>query len=126
MTGWIQYFGVPEQITTDRGWNFESHLVREVNELLGPKHLKTTAYRPQANGIIERFHRVLKASIKCHTEKNWADKLPLILLALRNTIKEDIGATPAQFVFGETVQLPGCFFDDSLDTEPSSEYVKKL
>lgn len=126
ITGWIQFFGVPEQITTDRGRNFESHLFREINELLGTKHLKTTAYRPQANGIIERFHRVLKASIKCQTEKNWADKLPLILLALRNTVKEDIGATPAQLVFGESVQLPGCFFDNSLETEPSSEYVKDL
>ena len=37
----------------------------------------------------------------------WSDALPLVLLGIRSTIKEDIGCTAAELVYGTTLTLPG-------------------
>ena len=64
VAGWISRFGIPSTIITDRGQQFESHLWSILMRLLGTKRSRTTAYHPQSNGMVERFHRQLKASLK--------------------------------------------------------------
>ena len=69
LTGWVQSFGAPHRITTDRGSAFTSDLYRELNQLMGTNLKSTTAYHPQANGLIERWHRTLKNAI--NATQNW-------------------------------------------------------
>ncbi|XP_011700955.1 PREDICTED: uncharacterized protein LOC105457789 [Wasmannia auropunctata] len=83
--------------------------VKQLNELTGSKHLRTTAYHPQANGLVERFHRQLKAAIRCHANDRWTEALPTILLGIRAAWREDLDATTAELVYGETLRLPGQF-----------------
>ena len=79
---WVSTFGTPEFIMTDRGAQFQSSLFQEFSNLLGVKHIKMTAYHPQTNGLVERFHRSLKTSLAARTDStNWVDELPLILLS---------------------------------------------
>lgn len=125
---WIATFGVPATITTDRGPQFTSALFRDLNRLIGCTHLRTTAYHPAANGLVERFHRQLKSSIMAADTQSWSESLPLILLAIRNTIKEDLACTPSELVFGSTLRLPGEMILDQRTTglvDPSS-YVSRL
>ena len=60
---WVARFGVPADITTDQGRQFSSDLWKEPHVLLGIRSLRTTAYHPQANGMVECLHRVLKERI---------------------------------------------------------------
>ena len=56
LAGWIARFGVPTSITTDRGNQIESDLWQQLMHLLGSTRIRTTAYHPAANGLVERFH----------------------------------------------------------------------
>ena len=107
---WIALYGVPETITTDRGSQFTSRVWSQLLHTWGIRHNTTTAYHPQSNGLVERLHRRLKESLiaLCHDEREkWFWKLPMTLLALRTTIKPDIGASPSDLVYGEGIAVPG-------------------
>ena len=80
--------------------------------MFGIKHLRTIPYHPQANGLIERWRRVLKASLKWHgVNTNWSDVLPIIMLGLRTAVK-DLGVSLAEMVYGQAIRLPGEFIID--------------
>ena len=84
--GWIFRYGVPNDIVADRGAQFTSTLWRQLHDVFGIKCSNTTAYHPQANGMIERFHRQLKASLMAVAGNgNWMSSLPLVLLGLRTS-----------------------------------------
>ncbi|GFR95254.1 Pol polyprotein [Elysia marginata] len=109
---WIFRFGVPLDITSDRGSQFMSTLWNEISQQLGVKIHRTTAYHPQSNGLIERFHRTLKAALKARLQgPNWADELPWVLLGLRTAPKEDLGTSAAELVYGTPLSVPGEFID---------------
>lgn len=125
---WISRFGIPLRLTTDRGVQFESILFSDLNKLLGTRKIHTTAYHPQANGILERWHRTLKNAIKCHENPHWMEKLPIILLGLRSIILENIKASPAELVYGTNLRLPYHFFEKakpSIKSDPLS-FVERL
>lgn len=113
LISWISRFGCPTDIVTDRGRQFESSLFQYLGKMIGFKHRRTTAYHPACNGLVERFHRQLKAAIMCHADCNWVDMLPLVLLGIRSSFKDDLQSSSAELVYGEPLRLPGDFFQAS-------------
>ena len=132
VSGWIARFGSPSTLTTDRGRQFESALWRELTHLLGSKRIRTTSYHPIANGLVERFHRQLKASLKSQNDPtHWTESLPLVLLGIRTAYKSDVQCTAAELVYGTTLRLPGEFFTETQGShaQPSiadTTYVSRL
>ena len=107
---WISRFGLPGEISSDRGAQFTSKLWTTVSQLLGMKHIKTTSYHPQANGLVERFHRNLKSALRARlTGPNWIDELPWVLLGIRTAPKEDLRTSSAELVYGAPLTVPGDF-----------------
>jgi len=76
---WVSRFGVPAVVTTDRGAQFLSGTWTCLCRTLGMQHKKTTAYQPQANGLVERFHRQLKEALQAHgSADDWLEHLPWV------------------------------------------------
>lgn len=101
--------GFPQEMLTDRGTQFMSELMKEVNRLLSVKHLNTTAWHPQCNGLVERFNGTLKTILKrlcSECPKQWDRYLPAVLFAYRTSIQESSGFSPFELVFGRKVRGP--------------------
>ena len=127
---WICRFGVPSDITSDQGRQFTSALWTELHCLLGISCLRTTAYHPQANGMVERVHRVLKERLMARSKTPaWMDHLPLVLLGIRTSVRQDLEWCPAELVYGATLRLPGEFLypaDSDSMLSPSTAFVARL
>lgn len=122
---WISQFGVPSTITTDRGAQFTSSAWTDWCRELGIKHIRTTAFHPQSNGMVERFHRRLKDALRARGARStWADELPWVLLGLRITPREDSTTSPSESVFGSVVSSPSAFLDGL--AEPDEEFTRRL
>jgi len=105
----ICVFGVPERIHTDQGTEFENDLVEGLCKLFDITKTKTSAYHPQSDGAVERFHRVLGGMIRSYVEElgsDWSDYLQPLLLAYRSAIHKATGYSPNEMIFGKNVVLP--------------------
>lgn len=56
---YIVLFGIPVFVLTDNGPHYVSKLFAMLFADLGVKHLTTTAYHQQNNGLAERFNRAI-------------------------------------------------------------------
>ena len=109
-SGWIARFRTPAAITTDRGAQFESKLWDNLCNQYWIVRNCTTSYNPQSNGMVKRFHRQFKASILGHESPNpWTTTLPAVLLGICSAVKELLGRSAAEMIYGTTLRLPGEF-----------------
>ena len=104
---WVSRYGVPEAIVSDQGTQFESFIFNRMLSFLGIKRFRTTAYHPQANGLIERAHSTLKNSLRCLVGRSadWETALPVAMMAIRSAFNE-LNTSPALLLFGEPMSLP--------------------
>lgn len=100
---------MPKSVQTDQGSNFMSKIFAQVLKSLYIKHGKSSAYHPESQGALERFHQTLKAMMRkfcLESGREWDKGLPLLLLAVRESVQESTGFSPAKLVFGHTVRGP--------------------
>lgn len=106
---WVVQFGVPLNITSDKGSHFTSSLWSSMCDLLGIDAHHTMAHHPESNGMVERFHRTLKSSLHAKlADSEWFPNLPLVMLLLHTTPKDDIGSSSAELTLCHSVLLPSC------------------
>lgn len=111
---WICRYGVPARLTSDQGKQFDNELIKKLADKFGFTKIRTTAYHPEANGKIERWHRTMKAALMAYGDSNWVKILPIILFGLRNAINTETGVSPAQLTFGQRLRLPADFFEEDI------------
>lgn len=106
---WISRFGIPDKITCDNGRQFTSNIWKNTCFKFNIELIYCSKYHPQSNGMIERFHRTLKQTLIAMSKGNefiWYKNLPMALLGLRITPKEDIKLSASQIVYGENIKSP--------------------
>lgn len=102
-------FGLPKTVQTDQGTNFMSRVFSQVLQQLLVQHCTSSAYHPESQGALERFHQTLKTMLQAYCEeykKDWGEGVHLLLFAAREVTQESLGFSPAELVFGHTVQGP--------------------
>ncbi|GBN33744.1 Transposon Ty3-G Gag-Pol polyprotein [Araneus ventricosus] len=125
MFNWISRFGLPRKVTCDQGGQFESGLFQMLTRMFGIQCVRTAAFHPSSNGMVERMHRPLKQALMC-SKQTWFEALPLALLGLRTVLREDINATAAELTYGTNLRVPGQFFVDSNISIPLPDYLSRL
>ena len=127
-------FGLPKSIQSDQGSNFMSGIFQQVMHELKIRQFSSSAYHPESQGALERFHQTLKTMIKTYcfdTEKCWDKGIHLLLFASRESVQESLGFSPFELVFGHTVRGPlklfkEKFLSDSNDCLNLFSYVSEF
>ena len=116
------FVGLPVSIQSDQGSNFMSGLMQQVMHVLGVQQYKSSAYHPESQGAIERFHQILKNMIRAYCfeyQNEWDQGIHMLLFAVRETLQDSLGFSPFELVFGRIVRGPLKLLKESwLDEEP--------
>ena len=85
LTEVLSHTGVPKELLTDQGSVFTGALAKQTCALLGIKKLRTTAYHPQTNGILERWHGLMKGMLRRLDSlgREWDQNLKFCVLCYR-------------------------------------------
>ena len=107
-------FGVPRQLHSDKGSNFESNLFQQVCKLLDIDKTRTTSRRPQSDGMVERFNRILECMLTVYVEKHqrrWDEFLPYVMLAYLSSVHGKSSGQPwsSLMVLDGVKDRVGCF-----------------
>ena len=105
----ITKYGAPQNVLTDRGTNFLSHLVKEICILFKIKQMRTTAYHPQTDGLVERFNRTLVDMLTCYVvdePEQWERFLPYVTFAYNTAVHTTLQECPFFLFFGRPPVLP--------------------
>ena len=105
----FSFVGLPRYIQSDQGSNFMSGLFQQVMYHLGIEQVKSSAYHPESQGALERFHQTLKNMLRTYcvdTEKEWDEGVHLVLFAAREAVQDSLGFSPFELIFGRTVRGP--------------------
>ena len=101
--------GFPQEILSDNGTQFVSHVMQEVARLISVKQLFSSPYHPMANGLCERFNGTLKKMLLrlCSEQpREWDRYLEPLLFAYREVPQESTGFSPFELLYGRTVRGP--------------------
>jgi transposase InsO family protein len=101
-------YGIPSYILSDNGPQFVAGLFNEICRSLGMGHKLTANYHPQTN-MTERVNRTLKAQIAIYAQRHpglWDKEIQKLAFAIRTSINETTGDTPAYLNLGRDPQLP--------------------
>ena len=118
-------FGLPSQLHSDQGRNFESKLVTELTKITGIRKTRTTPFHPRSDGQTERFNRTMLAMLRAvayDSPTDWPARVPAILAAYRMTPHKTTGVTPNLTMLGREVQCP-CTLIAAPPDEPTDTKV---
>ena len=102
-------YGVPEVIYTDNSTNYKNNLFSTVFSNLGIKHIFGSPWHPQAQGLVERYNKTIKESVRTlidANQTNWCEFISPIVFAMNVSEAYSLGYSPYLLLFGRNAPLP--------------------
>jgi hypothetical protein len=108
-------YGSASQLTSDNSRQFVNSIIEQLLELLGTEHTLALSHSHEENGIVERANKEVMRHLRAiihdvKLEHAWSEMLPLVMRIFNSEVKEPIGVTPAQLLFGNAINLNRGFF----------------
>ena len=117
--------GCPAKILSDQGSHFKNRMIEQLVQKFEIKHLFSTPYHPQTNGLVERFNRILcesLAKLSTDNENMWDKYIQPVLFAYRTTPQSTTKLTPFYLTYGREAKLP----IDSPELEGESNLIERI
>ncbi|KZS03117.1 Uncharacterized protein APZ42_034225 [Daphnia magna] len=111
--------GASRQLTIDQGRCFMAEVTQKVLQAIETNHTPTTAYRPQANGLVERLSHILADMLSMYVSadhRNWDKSLPLVTFAYNTSRQESTERFTLYLVYGREAILS---VDGALNSDPN-------
>jgi len=106
---YVTTYGAIENLVSDRGTEVTSVLFQEVCKRLGTTSRTTTIFRPQGNGQVEVYNRILKNTLAQLAETDrmtWDQSLPYATFAINTSYQTVVENTPFYLFFGRDAYFP--------------------
>lgn len=107
----LPIFLTPKLLISDNASNFISAELETFFRAFNIDHRTVTPYLPSANGSAERSIQSIKSLVATSLASNpsvpWHLHLPLVQIALNNSVSTVTGYTPNYIVFGRHLRMPG-------------------
>lgn len=108
LTDYFGRFGLCKIIVSDNGTQFCSAEFADFCKNFGIQHIRTSSFKPDSNGLIERLHRSLKQSLIALSEekKDWEKHLNHFKIYYNSTIHRATQLSPSLLFFGRNIITP--------------------
>src|SRR6185437_1309762 len=99
----VRLHGVPKTIISDRGAQFIARFWEQLQESLGTKLIRSSAYHPQIDGQTERINHILEDILRaCAIQygKNWDKCQALAEFSYNNSYQASLKMAPFEALYG--------------------------
>ena len=97
------------KILTDRGTNFCSDITETIFNAFKIKHIKTSSWHPQTNGLVEKSCGIISQMLAMYVkgdQKKWDLFLPYLLFAYNTARQETTKHSPFRLMYGRDARIP--------------------
>ena len=127
----IGRYGSPSEIRTDNGTQFINETVIDLIKIIGSRHSTSTAYSHEENALVERANKEVMRHLRAflfeeNVIKEWKTYLPLVMRIINSSVHTSTGVSPAQLLFGNSVDLDRGFFSPKALIEEETSGKKTL
>ena len=124
ITKFTQRLGTPVTLISDNASYFTDAALSQYERRMGIKHSFVSAFRPEGNGLLERFHSNLGRSMKVRAAAsrsiNWDQELDSIMFAYNIAEHSVTGYSPFYLIHGWYPTLPFDITAPATDSEYGS------
>ena len=95
--------GTLRVIVSDQRTGFVNKTTEQIAILLGITRIRTTAYNPRSNGLVENHNRTLKAMMAQYADayqSGWDQHLSMCAYQYNTTVNAQTGYTPFFMMYG--------------------------
>src|SRR3954453_142317 len=119
----ISQHGCPQKILSDCGAHFKNQIIEKLMKKFQIKHLFSTPYHPQTNGLVKRFNRTLcELLAKLGKTSAWNRNIAPVLFAYRTSKHSTTGIYSFYLIYGRELRLP----IDETEAEKTNSLVQHL